>query len=249
MAKKYKININIYEIDIDYLKNLPTRRNLPTSIYFRLILPILLYHIEKIIYLDADIICLNNIDELINIDLENYIIGAVPDLQRINKERTKSLKLYNHIYFNSGMLVINNRKWNDFNTTEKILKILNKNEMLVFPDQDALNIVLTQNIKYLSKKYNCIDINDIDKDSIVFLHFTANPKPWHLAWHINGQCNDFNVDLYQEYENKTPWANTPLVLPRDYKEMEYFAKDLRKAGKYMMSLKWYIKYLLKKIIR
>ena len=252
LAEQYRININIYEIDINCLKDLPTKRNLPISMYFRLILPILLYDIKQIIYLDADVICLNSIDKLININMEEYIIGAVPDLKKINEERIKSLKLNNHIYFNSGVLLINNDKWNTFNTVEKVLMILNKDELketLLFPDQDALNIVLTQNIKYLSSKYNCIDIDSIDKYSKVFVHFTASPKPWHLAWFVNRQCNKFNANLYQEYEKKTPWANIPLVLPRDYKEMEYFSKDLRKAGKYIMSLKWYIKYLIKKIIR
>lgn len=252
LAKKYSIDINIYEIDITYLKNLPTKKNLPLSMYFRLILPIILPKIKQIIYLDADVICLNNINKLFYCNLKKSIIAAVSDLEQINIERIQSLKLKNHIYFNSGVLLINIDKWNKYNISEKILKLLNiniGNKNILFPDQDALNIVLTQNVTYLPKEYNCIDFNNIEKKHIVFLHFTANPKPWHLAWSVNKQCNKFNANLYQKYEQQTPWSNMPLIKPQTYKEMEYYAKDLRKKNFFLKSLKWYLKYLHKKILK
>ena len=132
---------------------------------------------------------------------------------------------------------------------ERVQKRKNGTKKEKIRNQKRENTHIKTDSRHLSSKYNCIDIDSIDKYSIVFLHFTASPKPWHLAWFVNRQCNKFIANLYQEYEKKTPWANIPLVLPRDYKEMEYFSKDLRKAGKYIMSLKWYIKYLIKKIIR
>ena len=250
LAQNYHINIYIYEIDPLYLKEkLPTRKYLPIATYFRFILPIIIKNIDKIFYIDADIICLKNAQELFDIPIDNYIIGAVSDIKRMNVERNLALGLKEHVYFNAGVLAINIKKWNSFNTYSKVINCLIRNpEKFSFLDQDALNFVLTKRIKYLSNKFNCIDLNTIDnKKDIVLLHFAANPKPWHLAWSVNPQCNDFNAMLYQKYESLTPYKNECLILPRDYKEIEYYSKNLRKKGFYRKSFEWYIKYIVAKL--
>lgn len=82
----------------------------------------------------------------------------------MNKKRNKTLNLQNHIYFNAGMLIINIDKWNNFNTFAKVLQaIQNEPQKFRYLDQDALNLILTKHIQYLDTKFNCIDINNIDK--------------------------------------------------------------------------------------
>lgn len=66
LSKKYSINIFIYEIDISYFQSLPTSNYFPISIYFRLILPLIINSTQNIIYVDADIICLKDISPLLN---------------------------------------------------------------------------------------------------------------------------------------------------------------------------------------
>lgn len=247
LAQLYSINIYIYEINIDTLAKLPTQTHLPIATYFRFILPLILDNVDKLFYIDADIICLQNADDLFSINLKDNIIGAVPDLPWMNTKRNKALNLQNHIYFNAGMLIINITKWNKFNTFTKVLQaIQNEPQKFRYLDQDALNLILTNHIQYLDTKFNCIDINSIEQKNIILLHFAAHPKPWNIAFPISKGCNKFNKNLYQYYENKTPWKNLPLELPKNYKEIKIYAKALKYNKQYLQSLYWSIKYLLNK---
>ena len=148
LAQLYSINIYIYEINIDTLAKLPTQTHLPIATYFRFILPLILDNVDKLFYIDADIICLQNADDFFNINLNDNIIGAVPDLPWMNAKRNKALNLRNHIYFNAGMLIINIAKWNNFNTFAKVLQaIQNEPQKFRYLDQDALNLILTNHIQ------------------------------------------------------------------------------------------------------
>ncbi len=247
LAQLYSINIYIYEINIDTLAKLPTQTHLPIATYFRFILPLILDNVDKLFYIDADIICLQNADNFFNINLNDNIIGAVPDLPWMNAKRNKALNLRNHIYFNAGMLIINIAKWNNFNTFAKVLQaIQNEPQKFRYLDQDALNLILTNHIQYLDTKFNCIDINSTEQKNIILLHFAAHPKPWNIAFSISKICNEFNKNLYQYYENKTPWKNLPLEQPKNYKEMKIYAKALKYNKQYIKSLYWTLKYFLNK---
>ena len=247
LAQLYSINIYIYEINIDTLAKLPTQTHLPIATYFRFILPLILDNVDKLFYIDADIICLQNADDLFSINLKDNIIGAVPDLPWMNTKRNKALNLRNHIYFNAGMLIINITIWNKFNTFTKVLQaIQNEPQKFRYLDQDALNLILTNHIQYLDTKFNCIDINSIEQKNIILLHIAAHPKPWNIAFPISKGCNKFNKNLYQYYENKTPCKNLPLELPKNYKEIKIYAKALKYNKQYLQSLYWSIKYLLNK---
>ena len=248
LAKYYKINIYVYEINTNFLSTLPTKIYLTTATYFRFLLPLILKDIEKVYYVDADIICLQNARNIFEASLNDNIIGAVSDLPWLNKKRNKALNLVNHVYFNAGMLVIDIKKWNKFNTFEKVLQVIQENpHKFRYLDQDALNLVLKGYIQYFDTIYNCIDINSVNKQDIVLLHFAANPKPWSICWDISPNCNDFNRDVYQYYEKKTPWANELPQKPRNYKEMEFYAKCLRRHKRYKESFSWYLKYLIAKL--
>lgn len=252
LAQNYHINIYIYILEDSYFNNLPISNYFPISIYFRLILPLVVKDIDIIIYVDADIICLNSILKLINkfpllLYKSNFCL-AVPDVKYMRQKKMEVLGLKNHIYFNSGFLVINIKIWKSMDIVKECLKLLNRNkEIFTHPDQDALNVLFANKVEYLSPIYNCIDINSVNKQDIVLLHFAANPKPWSSCWEISPNCNDFNKDLYRYYEEKTPWSNELPQLPRNYKEMEFYSKCLRKHKRYKESFLWYLKYLITKV--
>ena len=248
LAQKFFVDIYIYEIDIDKLSNLPTQTHLPIATYFRFILPLIIKEVNILYYIDADILCLQNADKLFNVNIDDYIIGAVSDLSRMNRKRNKALNLQDHIYFNAGMLAINVKKWIEFNTFDKVVSIIQKNpKQFSYLDQDALNVVLHNHIKYFNKIFNCLDIKKINTADIVLLHLAAHPKPWNIAFPISNICNDFNRNLYQFYEDKTPWKNTPLEQPKNYKELKTYAKALRFNKQYFKSYYYYIKYLVVKL--
>lgn len=233
LAKSFSINIIIYEIDKKFFEKLPIKAHIPISTYFRLILPILLKDsVDKLYYIDADVVCLKNAREFFEIDLGNDIIGAVPDIDKTANKRILALDLKEHIYFNAGVLIINVKRWNDFNVLEKCLNKLNEDpKKFLYQDQDALNLVLTKKIKYLSKNFNCISVSNINFFDIVLLHFANQPKPWNIKWNLNIMYNSFTKNLYSYYEEKTPWKNCKLLNNNKIKDI----------------LKWYLKRILFKI--
>lgn len=255
LAKNYNIDIIIYDLDNSYLKalKLPVKTQWPISTYYRFIFPFILKDVNKFFYIDADIICLNNAEDLFNVDLENNIIGAVRGSDWGNKYRNEALNLKNHIYFNAGMVVMDIQKWNAFNVFDKIIKAISRNpDLFELLDQDALNLVLTGQIKYLSAEYNWFnhlntDLTKFNKKDIVILHFTASPKPWHLSWYVSPICNSFNRDLYKSFEDKTPWKDTPLIPPKSAEEIKTYTKKLIKHGNFLQAFKWGLVWLKKKV--
>lgn len=254
LAEKYNINISIYIIDDTHFNKLPTQKIFPISMYFRFILPIINPNLSKILYIDADIICLNNINELLSLNLNQNIIAAVPDTNEMNIYRNKELNLKNHLYFNSGMMLINIPEWNKNNISNKLIDLLNTSSYnFKFPDQDALILILTQKVTYLPKKFNYFNgfcpwhKDSITNKEIILLHFTSSPKPWDLGWEVSSMSNDYNRDLYKTYENQTPWKNASPVYPKHYRCLRIYSKDLYHHAYYLSSIKYYILYLLTKL--
>lgn len=257
LSKKYSTIITIYEIDTFFLENLnlPTKQYWKLPTYFRFILPQILKEYTKLFYIDADIICINDATSLFNINLDNNIIAAVAEPNnKIILQRCSTLNLKRNIYFNAGMLIINIKKWNQLNIFKKLILELQTNpDKLECLDQDALNIVLQDNVKYIQDYYNYLILYNRGKNltltnsKIILLHFAAIPKPWHLAWTLSPNCNSFTKNIYKNYEDNSPWKNTPLVIPSHYKDIRRYAKYLKQHKLYLKSLKWYIKYSIAKI--
>lgn len=247
LAQQYTTNIIIYEINISLLEQykLPTQTHWPIAMYFRFILPLVLNNVDKLIYIDADIFCLNNAEELFNIDLEGNIIGAVAEQK---EDYCKRLNLENHIYFNSGLLVIDINKWNKFNTIEKLLYNIKANpEKFKCPDQDALNLILIKKVKYVSSKFNWFNWSNVwkkdTKKDIVLIHFGSHPKPWNYTWYTNPHCNKYNINIYRDFEKLTPWKDEPLQMPTKRQDIRCYSSWLMKHNEFIKGLKWYLKYL------
>lgn len=230
LARNLNIDVVIYEIDNKFFKDMPTVHVVSLAAYFRILLPIIVYNVDILFYIDADIICLKDASEFFDIKLKENIIAAIPDNEKMNRKRNDSLKLKNHVYFNSGVLIIDVKKWNKNKISNRIVTVINKyKDVIKYEDQDALNMVLSKKVRYISKKFNCINLKDIDVREIVLLHFANHPKPWNRFWFLNIINNEFTKNLYSKYEEMTPWKNCPLENKANLKNM----------------IKWIIKYLLK----
>lgn len=87
LSEQYSLNIYIYEINLEIISKIVKLGRFQISLYYRFIFPLILKNINKCIYIDADIICLNNADYLFNLELNNNIIAAIPDTIKTNAER------------------------------------------------------------------------------------------------------------------------------------------------------------------
>ncbi len=220
------------------------------SIFSRLIIPSILKDItDRVLYLDADILCVGSIDELVEMDISGDIAIVVPDAERTRVRRCKALALENSSYFNGGVIFINIKNWIAADITEKAMEVLLKlGKKLRFNDQDALNIVLDGHARFVDKKWNYIYdlIHDLDRNLLqmrpvhdaVFIHFAGAVKPW-ADW-----TGHASRDLFRRYHALSPWADMPLdPAPRNSKEMRMFSRFLFKRGELVGCVRWFLIYL------
>lgn len=117
-------------------------------------------------------------------------------------------------YFNSGLLIINVDRWRKEKITDKVIQYIKENQdILFYPDQDALNVVLQEKWYSLEFRWNQISLfhnmnitessyaheiqNALDNPAIV--HFTEASKPWQ---YLNSHPNKKD---YFYYLNLTGW--------------------------------------------
>lgn len=107
---KYK-NFTLTEIKINpkiFSKFNISIKHTSIETYFRYLIADSLPNIDKILYLDADLIVNNNISDFYNVDLNDYYIAGVEDLYIKNTKYKKEINLSaNDIYINAGVLLMN----------------------------------------------------------------------------------------------------------------------------------------------
>lgn len=137
---------------------------------------------DKILYLDSDIIAMQDISELYSKDISDYYLAAVEDKCNsmmkgrigLNKEQT---------FFNSGLQLINLKMFRDENLEPIIFEKLRASTY--YTDQDVINDVCRDKILSLPLKYNIVPNGlyferEEERDNAfkhpVLLHFEK--KPW-----------------------------------------------------------------------
>lgn len=129
-----------------------------TSALIKFELPNLLpYNLEKVLYLDGDVIVQKDLASIFNEDIENVYAGVVSDGPTSSAENfRKRHNLKNSSYFNSGVLLLNLKKMREEHISELLLEYKLKNYLTErrFMDQDTFNAVLKEKVKYLSFFYN-----------------------------------------------------------------------------------------------
>lgn len=184
--------------------------------------------IDKVIYLDCDLIVFSDIVELWDYDLEDKPLGAVPDYgimtshkDFVIKQKTLAMQV-NDSYFNSGVLVLSLAKWRKNNYTEKLQELVVTNNYQ-HHDQDALNKLFYNNWQSLPLRWNIIPpvwqlFQKIlwrakfrrraleARKNIAILHYAGGYKPWEYK-----PIADFNLEYYRSWHNS---AFCNEVMPR-----------------------------------
>lgn len=165
--------------------------------------------IEYFLYIDADVICMNDPSETIDyvfseLSKSKYVIAAREELASSTGEvsRRKSLGVTS-AYFNAGIFFINfNSLLND--GTFEILRTKTKEleKEIVFWDQDILNSFYNGNFLKLQSNlnFNPNDITDLskvtNKSYIKFLHYQGSNKPWN----IDGIFSKYSIYYHKIYK-------------------------------------------------
>jgi lipopolysaccharide biosynthesis glycosyltransferase len=181
----------------------------PLNVYVRLFIPYFIpQNLEKVIYLDVDMIVLEDISKLWNIDMEDRIIAGVVDRSEVISCTWCGINNYKELsfnpeskYFNSGLLVIKPIEWRKQNIAQKVIDCINKYQQYAyFPDQYGLNVIFIDQWKELDKRWNNSSL-EVEKHPFI-IHF-AGRKPIYKSY-------DFNMEyqkIFYEYLHLTEWKN------------------------------------------
>ena len=129
--------------------------NISFTTYSRLFISSLLpQDIDKIIYLDCDVLIVGSFKELWMENIDDYYCGAV--LGQLNDfyKTCLDFKLEDN-YINAGVLFINLKKWRQDNVEEKFINFMVENQNRFYQhDEGVLNHVFKDQFLILPPKYN-----------------------------------------------------------------------------------------------
>ncbi|MDB5851955.1 MAG: glycosyl transferase family 8 [Rhodoferax sp.] len=219
LQTRYNKKIICLNFDNSIIKKFRVDSHISPAAYYRLFLPeILPNDIDKVLYLDSDIVVNEYLDSLFQLefaqgkDHEEFYLFAVSEVRWQSLNRLQGIGLSGYRYFNSGVLLINLRKWRAENITTKLISIaLNYKDKLKFHDQDVLNIAFENYWGELNYKFNTVNLEFLEekvyKKDYSIIHYTGGSKPWHYR-------NRHPLKLvYWHYLWKTPYR---YYIPQDF---------------------------------
>lgn len=172
---------------VHFVAELPTSTQWPKVVYGRLLLASLLpADIERVIYLDCDMLVRHPIETLYETDMEGFPLAAVRDslspfiMGKRDMAQNRDLFDYADPYFNSGMLLIDLPAWRSIDIKSKVAGFAEQGLMQrLYYDQDMLNLIFHDNWLALSWRWNTIDAHVAHEGlDPAILHFTGVNKPW-----------------------------------------------------------------------
>ena len=193
--------------------------------------------IDYFIYLDADIICINNPENYFHSKIRSMNDKKIPLAANTESYRNpvvelyfKNLDLKNDKYFNAGVLIVDFKYWKQNDVSSELLKIMNdyKNN-IIFWDQDVLNIHFDGNFLELSdfvnfylpiSKFQLFSKSYIDKN-VIFMHFKGKPKPWNVKYALNKSSEYYHSEFRKFNKNKYH-----LVIGNPIVDIYYFFYEL-----------------------
>lgn len=236
-----------YQVDVTKFPCFPNTAkgaSVTQAAYYRLLISeILPKTIQKVLYMDGDIIVRHSLLPLWNTDLKDYPLGAVIDSIGDNPEFYQRLNYSPKLgYFNSGVMLINLEYWREHEVVKDFLGILKEyGDNLKFWDQDVLNISFSENKFLLPIKYNFMsgflwmqaqysskyenEVLEARKDPVI-VHF-AGSKPWE-AYQRN--LHPFRSTFFK-FQNQTKWKGIKTDRrPFKLRVINFVADMLRKFG-------------------
>ncbi len=215
------------------------RPNISMETYYRLVIPEVFDVYDKVLYLDGDLIVLDDVAKLYAVDIGDCYLGAARDIGHqgnLNGGDRKMMKYYKQFgckdcknFFNAGVLIMNTKQFRaDF--TSRFLLDLAQQGAFMFQDQDLLNILCEGRIYDVGYEWNFYGdpvesyrgwFNSFApheayqkymaaKKNFHIIHYAGNEKPW---WNPAQEY----AEIFWRYFRKTPYYEAFLTQRmRDY---------------------------------
>ncbi len=207
------------------VQNLKVSGHITIVSYYRLLIPDLLPDwVQKVIYLDCDLVVNADLAQLWANDVTAHHLLAVQDMGNPYVSSPGGLLNYkelgipaDHKYFNAGVMVINVQKWRAENTGRQVIEYIEQNEdSVLWWDQGGLNAVLASHWGELDLRWNQQpqiygSANalraELDEQAVrelveqpFIVHYATYQKPWKYG------AKNSRKELFFEYVDKTAWA-------------------------------------------
>ena len=116
--------------------------------------------VDRLLYLDSDVLVLDDISEIWETDLADRYAAVVRDYAGSVRERHHE-KMRHADYFNSGVMFLNLAAFRETGMRGKLMEARQSKEFPQhFMDQDAFNLALGENVVFLPPKYNMMFSNN-----------------------------------------------------------------------------------------
>lgn len=212
--------------------NLKSNGHIGIETYYRFLIQDILACYDKVIYLDSDLICLHDIADLFEINIDGFLLAAArdPDLAgQMNMDSstllylTKTLKMKDpYKYFQAGVLLLNTKMLRSFHAMHEWLNFASTQYR--YSDQDILNEHCEGHVKYFNMKWNMLtncnsyrvevtienapasiksEYRQARKNPFI-IHYAGFQKPW------NCPTCDF-LEYYWIFAKETPFYEQLLI--------------------------------------
>ena len=207
------------------------------SALLKFLIPDLLSSLDKVLYLDGDLIVQKDLYELYSIDLEDNYVAAVPDSSNLYWKNNFNTIVRN--YFNSGVMVLNLKKMRENNIRDVLIETKRNLTDTSLMDQNVFNIVFDGSVKTLPIKYNILplsldrafakwNINDVNLKyntnyiskgelftSAVIIHYSSKEKPWKEPnYALSYIWNHYYLSLYgSKKESRKEKYGISVIIP------------------------------------
>jgi lipopolysaccharide biosynthesis glycosyltransferase len=213
-------SIHWASVDLTRFAGCATHSHISKMTYARLLVPQMFRDTASMaLYIDSDLLVLDDLAPIWQTDLKGAVLGAVVD--EIDRHRNTGDPRFDGVppvvnYFNAGVLLIDLKRWRDERISERSLEYLVRNPRSPYSDQDALNVACDGLWTQLDPRWNFQNhcstrisrMSASDRPGIV--HFVTGSKPW------NPEVRSVNARLYNAFRNRTSFAQTPTERMRDF---------------------------------
>lgn len=198
-CRRFGHTLHSVEVPQDAFADAPVIRYYSRAMYYRLLAAQLLpREMDKVLYLDPDILVINSVRPLYDLEMGDALYAAATHegLTGVTSQ-IANLRLSTpngQAYFNSGVLMMNLEMLRKEVDPQKVFQYADKKRAtLILPDQDILNGMFWSRIKLVDErlwnydarkyqKYLLASQNEMDVDWVMqhtaILHFCGKSKPW-----------------------------------------------------------------------
>lgn len=194
IVDEFEATLVYYDLDrapvfADIAARMPYNKRLTNIVYARLVIDrILPDQIERVLYLDCDMLIKAPLETLFERDLNGHPIAAAPEPFAVRITGGRDLIRNRDIfdpadpYFNAGLILIDLRQWREADILGRLEAALADGTMArIYYDQDFLNLVFKNQWLVLERAWNVIDARHAHEPlDCRILHYTGERKPWHL---------------------------------------------------------------------